>query len=389
MSFSNNQSPDKVYYDITITNLESATTRPPPLYFTETRNIPFIYDPESYLLSVIRFQLDTPTLPIFTPQIQPYSPDINATVYSITLSYTEPTTLIEYNQQTYITFSPQDLEASHPPAPSTQPNGLQSNYTGYYYIYSYQYWINLVNKTFTDCFNALSAQVVAGGNTLPTTYAPLLQFDNQAQIAVLIADNAAYNPNLANPIQIYFNPPLYHLFSSFPAYIVSINGGNLGKNFLIQTYNFSGGSNAYFPAIDTEYVSLQIPQEYSTISLWNPVTSIVFCSNTLPIVSNQVSAPLLYNNGIVIQSGGNNANISQIITDFVADNYLSSIIYLPSAQYRYIEMFGNRPLYTVDIVVYWKDRYGALNPFLLSSGSSATIKFLFTKKESSNNSKSN
>ena len=217
----------------------------------------------------------------------------------------------------------------------------------------------------------------------------MLQFDNQAQIAVLIADNAAYNPNLANPIQIYFNPPLYHLFSSFPAYIVSINGGNLGKNFLIQTYNFSGGSNAYFPAIDTEYVSLQIPQEYSTISLWNPVTSIVFCSNTLPIVSNQVSAPLLYNNGIVIQSGGNNANISQIITDFVADNYLSSIIYLPSAQYRYIEMFGNRPLYTVDIVVYWKDRYGALNPFLLSSGSSATIKFLFTRKESSNNSKSN
>ena len=48
---------------------------------------------------------------------------------------------------------------------------------------------------------------------------------------------------------------------------------------------------------------------------------------------------------------------------------------------------GNRPLNMFDLQVYWKDRLGQLNPFYLSSGSTATIKILFSKKDSFGNTK--
>ena len=77
-----------------------------------------------------------------------------------------------------------------------------------------------------------------------------------------------------------------------------------------------------------------------------------------------------------------NSNIANIITDLVSDTgrYKPNIVYNPSAQYRLIQLQGNRPISNLDIVVYWKDRTGSLNDFKLSSGSSATIKILFTKK---------
>lgn len=61
-----------------------------------------------------------------------------------------------------------------------------------------------------------------------------------------------------------------------------------------------------------------------------------------------------------------------------------SIVYEPSAQYRLISMTGNRPIYTVDISVYWKDTTGTLNNFRLGAGSGASIKLLFTRKDSIN-----
>ena len=123
-------------------------------------------------------------------------------------------------------------------------------------------------------------------------------------------------------------------------------------------------------------------EEFSTTPNWTPITAIVFTTNTLPIVSNQVSSPVVYNNGVVQGNNGNNSLFNQILTDFVSNdgNYKPNLVYEPSAQYRYIELISNRPLNTIDLSVYWKDRYGNLIPFRLASGGSATIKILFTKK---------
>jgi hypothetical protein len=107
------------------------------------------------------------------------------------------------------------------------------------------------------------------------------------------------------------------------------------------------------------------------------------------VVTTQLSAPLLFFNGATFVGGGNNSNVAQVITDFIADEarYKPTLIYEPSAQYRLIELVGNTPLTTFDVSVYYKNRVGELIPFRLSSGSSATIKVLFSRKGTAGNTK--
>lgn len=384
MSFTQRDTPDKVYYDITISNLATTSTAGPTIYFNETRNSPFILDPASYYLSIVRFTLDTNTLPVIQPDIQPApNSNVNLTNYSITLEYNNPVAPFQsFLQQTFITFVPQNNQAIVPAPPSQTLSGLQNNETGYYDIFNYQYWILLVNNTFQQCFTALNAQVVAAGLVLPTPNSPVMSWDIQNNIAILNADQAGYDDTTANKIDIYFNPPLFNIFSSFPFIIESTDVVAGGKNARIIMSGFGGANVVQFPPVAPTYVALQIVQEYSTLALWTPITSIVFTSNTLPIVANQVSAPLLFFDGKRFQSGGNNSNIAQIITDFVANNgiYKPNVVYIPSAQYRLVDLVGNSPLYNIDIEVFYKNRVGEFIPIRLNSGGTATIKILFTRK---------
>lgn len=384
MSFTQRATADKVYYDITVSNLETTTNSPPQIYFNETRNTPFVLDPESYYLSIVRFTLDTNLLPIITPEIQPApNANVNLTTYSITLEWTNPLAPFQtFTQQEYIIFVPQDKQAIVPAPPSQTNSGLQNNETSYYDIYNYQYWILLVNTTFQTCFNNLNAQVVGAGLVLPTAYAPVMSWDTQGSIAILNGDVLGYDDNSANFIKIYFNSSLFNLFSSFPFIIESVSATPSGKNARIIMTGFGGANVVPFPPVAPVYTALQIVQEYSTIAVWTPITSIVFTSNTLPIISNQVSAPLLFYNGKKFQSGGNNSNIAQIITDFVANDgvYKPNIVYLPTAQYRLVNLVGNTPLYNLDISVFYKNRVGELIPIRLGSGGTVTIKILFTRR---------
>jgi hypothetical protein len=383
MSFTNRDTPDKVYYDITISNLANTNTAPPPLYFNETRNSPFVLDPESYYLSIVRFTLDTNTLPVITPEIQPDQSDRNLSVYSVTLEWGNPVAPFQtFVQQTFLIYAPQNQQAVIPAPPSQTNNKLQNNSTGYYDIFNYQYWILLVNQTLQQCYNDLNTQVVSAGLALPSTYAPVMNWDTQQNVAILNADNAGYNDQTSNFIKIYFNPSMFNLFSSFPFIIESSDVVANGKNARIIMSGFGGANIVPYPAVAPLYTALQIVQEYSTLSLWTPITSIVFTSNTLPIVANQVSAPLIFNNGKRFTTGGNNANIAQVITDFIVDGgvYKPSISYVPSAQYRLVNLVGNTPLYNIDVEVFYRNRVGELIPFRLGSGGTATVKILFTRK---------
>lgn len=372
---------ERLYYDITITNLETRTTPPPVATFSEARNTPFCYVPEDYYFSILRFSLDTPTLPIFQPDIVPYQSDRDKTIYSVTLQWTNPIAPFQtFTQQTFVNFIPQDKEAVIPNPPSQTSNGLQNNTTGYYNVYNYSYWIYLCNNALTQCFTDLNTQVTGAGLVLPTTNAPVINFDSQNNIGILVADQAGYDTTSADYIKIFFNPAMYQLFSSFPVIINNLTSPSLGINLQIDTNAFGSSSLVQYPPVAPTYTALQVYQEYSTISLWNPVTSIVFTSNTLPIVPNQVSAPLLFYDGRII-TAGNNSNISQVITDFQTDGlYKPTILYNPLAEYRRIQLQGNRPLTNIDITIFWKNRLGELIPFRLSSGSTATIKILFEKK---------
>lgn len=126
---------------------------------------------------------------------------------------------------------------------------------------------------------------------------------------------------------------------------------------------------------------IKTSQEYSTISNWSPVSSIVFTSGSLPIVATQLSETLVYNNG---QSVSVNIpqNFANIISDMCTNDmvYKPNLLYVPSGQNRYIDMIGTNDIRTIDINVFWKDKRENLIPFVLQSGASSSIKILFELK---------
>jgi len=374
---------DHEYIDVYAINANSIVSLPVPVQFTQTRNVPFLFKPEDYYLSVVRFQIDTNTLPVFTCAIQYNQANRDLSIYSVTLSWTNPVAPFQqFNQQTFLTWIPQDLASPLPRPPSLTEDKFQDNSGGYYFAYNYSYFLQLVNNTFTTCFNALNAQVIAAGLVLPTVNAPVFSWNNDSNTAVLNADILGYNQTVVNHISIFMNLPLYQLFNSLPMYIQPFPA-LLGKNYLIDTNNFGNAQVTPFPFYLPTYNALQIFQEQTSVNVWSPVTSIVFTSNTLPINSTNVCNPSVFLDGISTNNNGNNSDIAQVITDFQAENniYKNSCLYIPSGEYRYVDLMGNTPLYTIDINVFWKDALGRLQPFRLAAGCKASIKIMFERKE--------
>ena len=368
---------EKLYYDVTISNLDTENFLPPIINFNEIRNIPFLNDPSKYYMSIIRFSLDTgTTLPVFIPEIVNGTTDINETIYKITLVYngTAYTSTIEW--------IPQNRISNLPIPPAQCQNGEADLSTGYYFCYNYQYFLNLVNVAFADCLSQI------GGSA--TNIPPVFTYDTQNKVFILNCPYPYYNTEDASGIKIYLNPPLYQLFGSMPFTLEKKNpllGINNLQNIQIQVGTFGGANVVDFPlnppAGISQYQAIQVFQEYSTLSLWTPVTSIVFTSSTLPVVSNQVSAPLIYIDGQTQSFSSNNSNITPIITDLVSNDglYNPNLVYNPTAQYRLIELIGNKPLYNLDIQVYFRDRHARLYPVRLPAGGVCTLKILFTRKD--------
>jgi len=125
----------------------------------------------------------------------------------------------------------------------------------------------------------------------------------------------------------------------------------------------------------------------STLAIWNPIASVVFCTGMLPVVSTNTSPPLTYDDttNSNLTSSGNNSNLSNIISDFeipVSNNnqYRPIIVYNPSAEYRLIDMNSQLNLNKIDISVFWKTHYGEFIPLRLQPGCAAHIKLLFRHK---------
>ncbi len=396
----NEVSPDQLYFDITVSNFKSTTTKPPQFYFNESRTLPFVRNPEDYYLSILRFTVETGSLPVFIPSIEPSTnpaapqTDRDLTIYSFTLEYTDPGTGTTYSSgQKFINYIPQRSpnSAQLPPPPSATSNGLQNNNTGYYYIYNYQWLISLMNITLETAFADLKTAITGGGGTpiVNDEFAPFFNWDTTSNTAVLYADFSVFGTNGsagANPYKIYMNAPLFALFPTFPVKYLGYQSVVDGKNYLFEPRN-NGSSDldTITPEPATTpltYRAVKVYQECSTIANLSPITALVFTSNTLPIQSNQVSTPLVFNNAQEVVLGGNNSDFANIITDLVSDTgqYKPNLVYNPTSEYRLITLYGNRPLFNIDLNIFWRNKFGQLIPYEINSGEAVTIKCAFLKK---------
>jgi hypothetical protein len=247
----------------------------------------------------------------------------------------------------------------------------------------------MINNTFENCYFALALGAIA----LKATSPPFLELDPQSLKCILSADVLFYDDSLTFPVTIYFNCRLFELFSSFPNVFQSDNGD---LNYQLKVHNNKGSNlnkltntfvNINGQVQNTIVTYVQMYQEVSTISLWNPIAPLVFCSSMLRIYPTQTSKPkIISNESNTLSSNGDNSNLTNILSDFEVaiqdtNSYRPFILYSPQSEYRLMDMYSSSNLNRINISVFWKDHFGNLNPFYLDAGCSAHMKLMFRRKD--------
>ena len=365
------QTDTHIYLDLDIINNDQFSNNDPPiLRFEETRNSPFLPgDSAEYYLSIIRFSIQTGSeLPIWIPRIQIGQQDVDLTVYAVSIDFngTVSTQFLRW------------IPWNNSPLPNP-PLLNQDNSTRYYYMSSFTQFVEMVNNALSLAWNVVGSAI---------NDAPFLDFDPVSNRFKLNADVNYVSGNPA-PVKIYFNTRLFQLLSTFPAKFA----GNEGElNYQLEFYNNNNINlkPIFQPSGITNcqkilYQALVLYQEIDTLNLFNPVASIVFCSNLLPIKATNTSAPILFNDNSTGMSSSGAANLANILTDFelgvsVSNQYRPFVSYVANGIYRLVDLNSMANLNRIDLFVFWKTQTGDLIPFRLQPGCSAHVKIMFRNK---------
>lgn len=426
----NNGDPDIVYYNADIINSKDynsiSINDDPLITFQECRNVPIIRNARNYEFSIIRFQINGAgkNLPLMMPQIQLGQSDINLTTYTFGMSLTKTisATAKTFYVSAPVIYAPENktygsiVNGQLPNPPIKQ----QDVTTDYYFVYTYEHWVNLVNKTFQSIFASLQILVTSAGGGALTSFCPYMTYEPSTGLFNIFYDATSFgnNPEPYGDFQLnnasgesmalYSNNNAFGLFSSFNTLYINLpvsydysndvytNIGGLGNvnepNLYIVENKLNTNiwnPNLYsgFPTLATSYYKMA-ENFVNTGSMWNPISSIVFCSGQLPVVNENASAPVIY--GSSNTSGTTTANnFTPIIADLAidtnrAEGYSNLIFYEPNGEFKMASMFGgaNGNITNIDIQVFWKNRLdNKLYPIRMFNYSSVTMKMMFRRKK--------
>ncbi len=355
---------DHIYVNLDVVNNDTLNlSNPLPLNFTESRDNPIFYNPRDYHASIVRFYVETPTLPLFIPSIQ--SGSVNTTIYSFTMQY------LNFSFTSDVVWIPQDNSL---PIPS-----FYSPTNKYYWCYSTNYFVDLLNSALNACYVGLNTAITAGGGVpLSSSLPPFLELDTSSGVIVLYGDKSVFDSSLASPYKLYSNVnTMENLFASaLPFKYNGLSNPNLSYQYLFIDNNnlntFLQGNVSY----------LQMISEYPVVGLWSPVKTIIFTTSQLPINYTQVGKLQSFSQAGSFQTTSNSNETSLIITDYEVQNengfqYKPSIIYFPTAEYRLVSLLGTQPVYNIQLACFWKDKFNNYFPLEIAHGSCANLKLLF------------
>jgi len=193
---SDNQ-PYHIYYDMNVINNDSSfPSKPVRFQYKETRSNYFLGSPQDYFMSIVRFNLQTPTLPVFIPQID-LNPNTNfGGVYPIqSMSGLTNTATFVVNFYTNI---PQKvgsvMKLSLSNGATTSIFDTSNTYDNYYRIVA-----STTSSFGVTSTSLLNTGAVPGGvpNNYPggtTTAFSLLGGSQQLGYAVISASGLVFNP---------------------------------------------------------------------------------------------------------------------------------------------------------------------------------------------------
>lgn len=351
------ESDDHIYVDISFRN---DLTVPQAISFNAT-NVASIVDRASdYYFSVIRMTCDINQLEIMRLQDN---------TFSVTLSYAG------VDEQVFVNAALIPVNQRDATNPS--------------FIYTYPTFITAINQAFANAFAALAISSPGFSPTAP----PRLVYQGPND-GLIFKVQLEYDPAVGpNPIEVYMNDALGQLIQRFTG-IFQYNATN-GKDFkfaidsniaTVETVSTTAPLSSYDPNLPQPTAGttiLNIQQPFQTFYNWYDFRTLFVSSSSLPI-STQITENQ--------NQGGANAQ-EGIITDFVPIQFgigsdtLSRLEYLPTAEYRLIDLNSASPIRNIDFRVFYTSR-NVLNadgsytpiPLQLAPNQEFTIKMLFVKR---------
>lgn len=356
---------DHIYINIPVLN-DSYTNMMPLNNIAYQRDDAVLRNTGMYKLAVSKLYVDTygGGIPLMIPEllVDGANTDPNKLAYSFTMRYYVSSTEV-YQTQQFVEFVPQNTTAV-PPYPSG-PIAQQSSSTNYYHLYSFKYFVSLLNNTLATAYNAIK------GSADPSSYPPFLTLSDN--ILVFNADKAKYNVSNTPRLEVYCNTPMMRLLTGFD-WIPS--SGVQGKNFMLNIID--DGTNTLSLA---DYDALVNIQSYSSIGLWNCVQSVILATNTLPVVP-EIQGTLVVQEPKEDYNTSNRQSYS-IITNFNVDVDSNPLGYFPSVSfgtlnsYRFSDLQQIADLKAVSVGFFWRDYYNNIYPMYLPPQGRAYVELAF------------
>lgn len=342
-----------------------------PAVFNELRNNFFLPAPIMYFMGITKFHLkNTSLLPVFIPLIADPASNQNITVYEIVIH--------DLNSDIYypatVEWAREDNTYDEPQLSTTGKTII----TPYYYAYTYQHVLNLINTAIDTALN----DAYSPANNHENPFFSLnksnfnLQFNYSSQIFTENTDG----------YELYVNRPLYELLAGFNwTGVADPRGGIFADDelFLLQVETDDHKPYSFRTSQNVDYFTIE--QENTSLCNWNPVESIVFTTNSLPIVPTNLSFDEKYastNPSALIgqSSQGNIISKFSIVID-AQNSYKQELIYTAEAEYRLFSMNSATPLQNLNISVFWSDYNGNLNPYLIPANGSVSVDILFRRSD--------
>jgi|WetSurMetagenome_2_1015567.scaffolds.fasta_scaffold00833_6 hypothetical protein len=350
---------DNIYVNVVMNHNSIAGNAPSNAVYETSKNIAFLDKPSDYYCSVIRFVIPLDAVPITIMPIVPNqgNPDLGSMIFGITVGGIDYPTNLIYTPLSTI--------------PSTGPdqNQQQQVITPYYFIFDIQHMIDMMNT-------ALNTSYIAAGSP-GALGQPFFQFNPITQLISLIVSNGfiAANANIfCNAIALNFVTGIPTIYNGY--------NNPIGKDFIFNIFaspienNASGYPTNTFPTIPQYF---QFTEQFVSINLWFALRKLII-TTSMPIRSEIVPG---FDSSTGRQTG---QSVSiPILTDFVpalenTNQPRSIAYYVPTSQYRLIDMIGNDPLYVLGLRIYWVDKQGNTFPLQLSVLQQASVKIGFFKK---------
>jgi hypothetical protein len=369
--------PDNVYVNIDF-QAPFGNQPPQPLRYNTTRTSDMVSKASDYYCSVVRFNLPLSGIPNLicpilpnqgNPQLTPWQIGVSngnvGNFNTVSLMYTDNTTV--YN----LPIQNQTTQVVNPSL----------------FIYNYQVVIDMMNGALLQAYNASNLAAV-----FPALEAPFFYFDSTTQLINLIASKIFSLP-LQSPLTavptIYINNALKVYLDSFE-YISNGFGNANGADWIFRlnkTITISAIVYQIYPTPNMGYAFpgdtitsppsyFQYTQIYPAMAYWTASSKLFFTTGSIPV--NEEYLPSL-------TAGQTNSNQIPILTDFVLDlsssnNNRDVAYYVPTSQYRLVDLNSDTPINTIDIQVYWQDQFLNYWPLNINAGQQANIKIAFVKK---------